>query len=199
MNAEPSFRLAVAPRFRLSADWPRRLALGTPWRPPTDRELAALVGDAARPESEEVVLFALPRHLLDEWRELLERAAEHSGPLEGFDAFAGRVVAFLTFKGLPVPPDATFAAEAFAPGQETVLCDAAAGSPLWGGVNLGEEAAAAELTGLPDRHAPPVRLWLQPGEGFRLPDRGPVVTVRTPDREEPDLFLLVHLQGRLSP
>jgi hypothetical protein len=58
MNLLPGWRLAVAPRFHLGADWPARLAIGNgveeqdgahfprgPWRSPTPDELALLVAN----------------------------------------------------------------------------------------------------------------------------------------------------------
>jgi hypothetical protein len=193
MNAAHACRLAIAPRFRLSPDWPRRLALGAPWRPPTDGELAGLVRDPAPgpQDGAEVWLFALPRHLLDEWQGLLARAAARAGPLEGFDAFAGRVSAFLAFKELPVPPGSAFEVTVSGPGQASVCWGGLAGSRLWGVVNLGDEAASVVFAGLPDREGPPVRLRVEPGEGFRLPDHAPPVAGCTLDRREPDVFLLM--------
>jgi hypothetical protein len=62
MNLLPGWRLAVAPRFQLDADWPARLAVGTgveerdgahfprgPWRPPTPAELALLLAHPPAP------------------------------------------------------------------------------------------------------------------------------------------------------
>ena len=79
---------------------------------------------------------------------------------------------------------------ASAPGQESAAWDAAAGGVLWGGVNLGDEAAWVVLTDLAEGAAL-VRLRLEPGEGLRLPGPGPLVAGWTLDRQEPDLFLLV--------
>jgi hypothetical protein len=196
MNAGPSCRLTVAPRFHVQRDWSRRLALGAPWRPPTDGERAGLVREAALGEDgscEDVLLFGLPRHLLAQWHELLERAAASAVEvLEGFDAFAERVGSFLAFKGLPVPADAACEVLVSAPGQESVSWDGAdAPARLWGGVNLGDEADAVVFANLPHRDAPPVRLLLGPGEGFRLPERGLLVRGCTVDRPEPSLLLLI--------
>src|SRR5262249_20359619 len=79
MTLQPGCRFAVAPRFHLAGDWPRRLRLGTgveesgggflpcgPWRPPADDELEALLPspDAAPEELAECVrLFPIPKHL----------------------------------------------------------------------------------------------------------------------------------------
>ena len=192
MNAEHRCRLGIAPRFSLAGDWSRRLAVSAPWRTPTDGELATLLREPA--DAEDVLLFGLPHHLLAEWGRLLEEAAERPGPLEGFDAFAGHVAAFLAFKGLPTPPGASLEAVVSGAGQAAVCWD----GPLWGGVNLGDEPALVVLTGLPEREAPPVRLCLEPGEGFRLPEPGPLVTGCTPDGQGPDVFLVVRRPGQSS-
>jgi hypothetical protein len=196
MNAGPDCRFAIASRFHVPPDWSRRLALGAPWRTPTEAERAGLVraaAVAANGPNEDVLLFGLPRHLLAEWQELLERAATSAaGALDGFDAYAGRVGAFLAFKGLPVPAEATCEVLASASGQESVSWDGAnASARLWGGVNLGDEAAAVVFADLPHQDAPPVRLLLGPGEGFRLPERGPLVRGCTLNMQEPSLLLLI--------
>jgi uncharacterized protein len=134
-----------------------------------------------RRAAEEVRRFGLPGALLDEWRSLLEQDPER---LPGFDAFAGRVGAYLSAAGFSLPPQATFEVVISAPGQEAVSWETGAGA-LWGGVNLGDEAATVVAADGPDR------LRLKPGEGFSQPDGAGTVRGCTLDRQEPDVFLLI--------
>jgi hypothetical protein len=185
-------RFALAPRFQLSANWSSRLSVGPVWHAPTEDEGAALVRDD---ESAAVLLFALPRHLRREWARVLEHATAEAGELRGFDCFAFHVSDFLAFKGLPVPPGAVLDVLASAPGQPSIdLSTTATGGPLWGAVNLGDEAAVVVFEALWDTSAP-VRLILGPGEGFRLPDPALRVTGSTLDRHEPDMVLLIRGAG----
>jgi hypothetical protein len=97
---------------------------------------------------------------------------------------------------------------------------------LWGGINLGDEATSVVLVNLtceqmgeelssrfpeqppatigelverflrasPDY--PPVRLTLEPGEGYRLPEGGLVVDGSAEGKQEPDMLLLITESGR---
>lgn len=259
MNFQPGCRFAIAPRFHLPVDWPRRLRVGSgvednngffprgPWRAPTDDELAHLIGNADSTSAQEpnglVELFRLPEHLRSEWWKLLERAvAIMEGRLPNYDAFVARVVSFLAFKGLPIPEGATCDAVVNRPGQRSIRCNAKSGRPLgmncslyprtpwpvsevartprlWGGINLGDEATSLVLinltcaqmnsaTSLPIQSAatigelteqflrafpdyPPIRMPLEPGEGFRLPRGGLVVDISAEGKQEADILLLI--------
>jgi hypothetical protein len=224
-----------------------------PWRPPTSAELAALAPDpAARREAPDgcLCLFALPQHLQAMWWDLLGRArAPGTTQLDGFDVFVREVAGLLAFKGLGVPDGATFDLVASQPGQRSIRWNAGGARPeglafdrspqtpwppgregcpsrLWGGINLGDEAAsvvlvnvaaqqmhdllsercaglppaathgelaARFLTHLPDY--PPVRLRVEPGEGYRLPAGGVVVDACTLDMEGPAVLLLIRDGG----
>jgi hypothetical protein len=182
-------RFRLAPRFHLSVDWSHKLSVGPAWRSPRE-ERDALVRDAAG-SGDDILLFSLPRHLLQKWTTLLEQAADADGALTGFDAFAAHVVDFLAFKGLALPPGSVLEAQVSAPGQPAVeLVAPATGWRLWGAVNLGDETAAVVFDNLAEA-TPPVRLLLEPGEGFRLPERAVRVTGWTLERQEPDVLLLV--------
>jgi hypothetical protein len=49
-----------------------------------------------------VWLFQIPEHLRETWWMLLDATAESGVPMQGFDEFADKVSAFLTFKRLTV-------------------------------------------------------------------------------------------------
>jgi hypothetical protein len=159
-------------------DWSRRVLLGTSaqragddpiacsaWRTPDGGELDLLVVAAdlsmAPPGLDDsLCLFRLPRHLLDSWWRLLERAGETvSNRLEGFEAFAVEVARFLAFKEVPVPEGAGFDLLVTRPGQVSFRLEGpapgvaveAGGSRLWGGINLGTEAASLVFLNLPAR------------------------------------------------
>jgi hypothetical protein len=181
-------RFRVAPRFHLSADWSQRLAVGPAWQTPPEDALEALVRDSGE-VGDDVLLFNLPRHLQQKWTSLMELAAE-CGALTGFDAFADQVADLLAFKKLAVPPGSVLDVQVLAPGQSVELMNRE-GWQLWGAVNLGDEAAAVVFDDLAETAPLPVRLLLQPGEGFRLPERVVRVVGWTLDRQEPDVLLLV--------
>jgi hypothetical protein len=194
MTLQPGCRFAVAPHFHLSADWPRRLLVGDgleeidgcffprpSWRPPTAGELAGLLPNSAEPAIPEeleacVCLFHLPTHLRSAWWDLLEQAAGDLGDgcLPGFNTYVSQVVAFLAFKGLPVPDGASCDVVVSQPGQQLVprelqanrprglRCSLAPWAPwpgaeepcrprLWGGINLGDEPTSVVLINLPCR------------------------------------------------
>jgi hypothetical protein len=166
MNTRTIYRWAVAPRFHLPIDWPRRLLLSDgverreglffprlPWRPPTPEELARLtVPPGAPPIDPEraLSLFGLPRHLMRGWSDLLTQ--ELGGDRrDGFARFASEVCDFLTFKGLEVSAGAVDLVVCAA-GQAATHWDGegrhGAGlglslpSWVWGVINLGEEPAS---------------------------------------------------------
>jgi hypothetical protein len=216
-------------------DWSQRILLGTPehgtgndllacsaWRTAGEGEVDLLVdpSPATSPGPDDsLCLFQLPRHLLDTWWRLLERAGETgSGHLEGFDAFAVEVARFLAFKEIPVPEGARFDLLVTGPGQVSVRLEgpapdpaADAGSRLWGAINLGTEAASLVFLNLPPRALegelvshfltlfpdyPLVRLRIEPGEGYRLPAGGLHTAGCTLDQADPDVWLLVrHGEG----
>ena len=96
---------------------------------------------------------------------------------------------------------------------------------LWGGINLGDEETSAVLINLfcrqleaelrrrfPDHPSPavgelvgqflrscsdypPVRLILEPGEGYRLPHAGLILGGHAGDKQEPDVLLLISHQS----
>jgi hypothetical protein len=193
MTFQPGCRFVVAPRFHLAADWPGRLLVGAGveeadgcffplplWRPATAEELAVLVHASAGPMSPSelescVCLFQLPQHLRSEWWNLLEQAAGvlGTGRLAGFEAFAGQVGEFLSFKGIPVPERARWEMAVSMPGQRSVHwnwgpeanravglhCNLAPSTPwpgadelpwpwLWGCINLGDEPTSLVLVNL---------------------------------------------------
>jgi hypothetical protein len=183
-----AYRFRVAPRFHLSADWSHRLAVGSAWQAPRSDVLEALVRDSAV-AGDDILLFNLPRHLQQKWANLVEQTAE-SGALTGFDAFAAQVADLLAFKKLAVPPGSILDVQVLAPGQSVELMNRE-GWQLWGAVNLGDEAAAVVFDDLAKTATLPVRLLLQPGEGFRLPERAVRVASWTLERLEPDVLLVV--------
>jgi hypothetical protein len=184
-------RFRLAARFHLSVDWSHKLSVGPAWRPLRADEKDAFVQDGAG-SAEDVLLFSLPRHLQQKWTNLLEQAAAETGALTGFNAFAANVAELLAFKGLVLPADSVLEARAVAPGQPTVeLVEAASGWRLWGAVNMGDEAAAVVFDTLAETATPAVRLLLEPGEGFRLPERALRVSGYTLERQEPDVWFLV--------
>jgi hypothetical protein len=222
-----------------------------PWRAPTAAELVPLSPDPAaadQPDFEHCLcLFELPLHLQSAWWHLVEKAQPTTGTacLEGFDALARGVAGLLAFKGLAVPDGARFDLVASQPGQRSIRYNAGGTRPeglafdlspqtawsigepnhqgrLWGGINLGAEAAwlvlinltarqihdlltgrsadlppAATLGELADRFLtqitdyPPVRLRVEPGEGYRLPAGGILVDVCTLDLDGPAVSLLI--------
>src|SRR5262249_43944915 len=146
MTLQPGCRFAVAPHFHLPIDWPRRLLVGTgveqangsfvprgPWRPPTTDEMSHLVLGPAGPTFPEepdplVDLFRLPQPLRAGWWRLLDRAGGvGDGCLPGCDAFVGRLVEFLAFKGLPAPEGGRCNVLVSRPGQRSVRGGAQAG------------------------------------------------------------------------
>jgi hypothetical protein len=211
MTLRAGCRLVVAPMFHLPVDWSRRLHLGSlslsDWRSPDAEELALLLPDASLPTpraslSDCVCLFRLPRHLLAAWSRLLARLGETgSMPADGFNAFARDVGQFLSFKEMPLPEAASVDLLVSQPGQSAVL-DKANGTPLWGGINLGDEATSLVFINLlaRDRRAegdndtlyPLVRLRIEPGEGYRLPANGLLFDICTVDKHDPDVLLRIY-------
>jgi hypothetical protein len=192
MTPRPGCRIVVAPSFHLPIDRAERILLGPDGRAPDDREWDLLIADSAlvRDLADCLCLFQLPRHLLASWGRLLEQA-ERTGAerLDGFDTFVADVADFLAFKDLPVPAGAVFELLVNAPG----LCSipqVGRQPGLWGGINLGDEAASLLLNNLTPDY-PLVRLRIQPGEGFRLPAGGLLVDWSTLDKQEPDVLLLI--------
>jgi hypothetical protein len=210
MTPLPGFRFVVAPNFHLDLDWPARLSLGTgvertaqgpgarpPWRPAVADELAALVLDPTRPGAREeltgcLCLFVVPAHLRSGFWDLLAQARENGANFaDGFSAFAAEVASFLAFKQMPLPAGAVFELVVNRPGQAAPL----AASPLWGLINLGEDAASVVVLDAPsgDRPAPehpPVRLRLEPGEGARIP-AGLLLGGARAEGDQPEVLLLV--------
>jgi hypothetical protein len=214
MTLLPGVRFAVAPNFHLDIDWPGRLSVGAsvertaggpvacpPWRPASAEELAALVLDPTQPGARDelpncLCLFVVPAHLRSAFWDLLAQAQE-DGAISpfGFNAFAADVASFLAFKQLPVPAGAVFELVVSRPGQTADL----ANSPLWGLINLGEDAASLACLNVPagDTASPdslPVRLQLQPGEGVRIPAGMPLASDGL-QREQPEVWLLMRLPG----
>jgi hypothetical protein len=174
----------VAPAFHLPIDWSQRIQLGAGteregdafiprggWRSPDAGELGLLVSEPARQALADCLcVFQLPQHLRAAWWRLLDRArATGAGHLDGFDAYAADVAAFLAFKELPVPEGAAFDLLVSAAGLRSIplsratpgLAFSVAGQTpypvddpkcwprLWGGVNLGDEATALLFLNLP--------------------------------------------------
>jgi hypothetical protein len=216
VTLRPGFPLVVAPQFHLPIDWSQRLLLGTGleregegffpqtgWRVPDESELKLLVLDAALPFERQALpnclcLFHLPQHLIAAWCRVLENAEEQGRmPPDRFDAFVAQVVGFLAFKELPVPEGARFDLLLSKPGLPSVLEDEVARPRLWGGMNLGDEATSLVFINLAPQNPalcpdyPPVRLRIDPGEGFRLPAAGVLMDCCTLDKQEPDVLLLV--------
>jgi hypothetical protein len=175
----PSFHLPIdwAGRILLGAGTEREGDGFFPrpdWRPPDDRERDWLMPDPSLPQdlSDCLALFQVPRHLLAAWERLLQQA-EQTGVarLDGFDAFVADLAAFLAFKDLPVPEGAVFDLLVSAPGLRSVprtgrpaglafnlpaetpypLQEARQRVGLWGGLNLGGEAASLLFINLPPR------------------------------------------------
>jgi len=214
MTLLPGVRFAVAPNFHLDIDWAGRVSIGAsvvrtagrpvacpPWRSASAEEVAALVLDPTQPGARDelpncLCLFAVPAHLRSAFWDLLAQAREHGAVSpDGFSAFAADVASFLAFKQLPVPAGAVFELVVSGPGQEALL----AGSPLWGLINLGEDAAWLVCLNVPaDDSAAPhslsVRLQLQPGEGARIPAGMPLGSDGL-QREQPEVWLLIRLPG----
>jgi hypothetical protein len=158
MTLLTGYRLAVAPKFHLDANWPGRLGLGPgveevegkffprgPWRSPTPQELALLVGSdqsresalpapgnlepAPTPPPEAIYLFQVPEHLQSAWWALLDASAGSGGPLVGFDEFAAQVGAFLAFKGLAPSGPMQMEAIVTAVGERSIRRDPDTGRP----------------------------------------------------------------------
>jgi len=214
MTPLPGVRIVAAPYFHLDIDWPARLSLGAgvestaqgpvarpPWRPASADELAVLLldptGTTARAELPGCLcLLVLPAHLRAAFWDLLARAPESGTvPAEGFGAFAAETARFLAFKQLPVPAGAVFDLVVTQPGPATPL----AAAPLWGLINLGEDATSVVFLNVPADEIPaadhpPVRLQLGPGEGVRIP-AGILLGTDGCQRDQPDVLLLVRLPG----
>jgi hypothetical protein len=139
-------------------------------------------------------LLVLPAHLRAAFWDLLARAPEPGAvPSEGFEAFAAETARFLAFKELPVPGGAVFDLVVSRPGPATDL----AAAPLWGLINLGEDAASVVFLNvpagaIPAADYPPVRLRLGPGEGVRIP-AGMLLGTDGFERDQPEVLLLIRL------
>jgi hypothetical protein len=214
MALQPGCSLVVAPSFHLPIDWAQRIHLGAgidrdefgfralpPWRTPNEQEMSLLVAGTSDGLPDRLCLFQLPKHLQTAWWKLLDRAqsAGKSG-LDGFDGFVAQVADFLAFKDLPVPEGAAFDMVVSQTGQRS---DYWSSTPLWGGINLGEEAAFLVFVNLPDgadqlttpgSEYPPVRVRIEPGEGFRFPVGGLLADSWAVDKEGPDIWLMVRAQ-----
>jgi hypothetical protein len=145
MTLGPGYRLAVAARFHLDAEWESRVSLGRgveevgggffplgPWRPPTADELSCLLANSksgVQEEGDALLLFRLPDHLLAAWWDLLDAAAEEGGGVRGFDAFAARVREFLAFKALATPGPLKMEVAVAAPGRRSIRSDPATNGP----------------------------------------------------------------------
>jgi hypothetical protein len=192
MTPSPGLRFAVAPHFHLDADWPARLAVGSPWRPVGADDLAALVLDPTAPAAREelsgcVCLFVVPVHLRASFWDLLAEAHEGGAiPAEGYSAFVSSLGSFLAFKQLRPPAGAVFDLVVQRPRQPAPLAD------LWGLINLGEEAASVVLLSVAGSGYPAVRLRLGPGEGARVP-AGALLGSDEGEGEHPDVLLLIRL------
>jgi hypothetical protein len=111
------------------------------------------------------------------------------------DDFVAAVADFLSFKELPVPEGAVFDVVVSQPG---LFASHQFGPSIWGGINLGEEATSLVFLNQSPGEAPtlgaqypPVRLRIEPGEGFRFPASGMLVHGCTLDQQGPAVLLLV--------
>jgi hypothetical protein len=212
MKLLPGCRLVVAPNFHLGADWSQRLSVGAgveqtseglfprpPWRPAHDDELTLLVLDPAGPTARQelpscLCLFVVPGHLRSTFWDLLARAQEQGEiSADGFSAFVAEIGRFLAFKQLPAPAGAVFDLVVNRSGQVEAL----AASSLWGLINLGEDAESVVFVNLPQSEIPgpdypPVRFYLAPGEGVRLP-AGVLLGSDVVEAEQAEVLLLIRL------
>lgn len=154
-----AFRLAVAPRFHLRAEWSQRLqandgievdAAGTLWPRPRWRELsqaeeARWVGEGAAGDA---LLFNLPNHLRASWWSAVEGMEPGGADGGAYQTFVARTVEFLTFKQRPLPSQCAFDVRVGRPGLRSTRADApglgfdapAAARRTLAWVNLGDEA-----------------------------------------------------------
>jgi hypothetical protein len=148
-NLEPGIRIVSAPRFHTVRPWSERLRVNSgvvieadhivcrdDWRPPSEAE-ATLLTAAEGDRAAALALFNIPQRLHALWWQLA--AAEPHASAEGppaFPKFAGEVIEYLQFKGLPLPPASTLEVILHAPGQPPTW-------PLTGGM-----AAALSLSGV---------------------------------------------------
>jgi len=170
--------LAVAPGFHLPGTWPGRLQVGVPWRTPDATELASLVADGV---GDHLCLFALPAHLLASFLAVLERAG--GLPEDEARAFFGEVARFLEYKRLAPPAGAVFEIVA---SRQGVAADVSP-SAIWGAANLGDEPTHVVFAA----GGTPVRLRLEPGEGYRLPAEGMPMAGCTLGQEAPGVSLVI--------
>jgi hypothetical protein len=153
MTLLPGYRLTVAPKFHLDANWPVRLGIGAgveevegkffprgPWRAPTSEELTLLV-ESGSSQAGAPGLFRIPEHLQNAWWALLDTSAEAGGELVGFNEFAAQVSAFLAFKGLAPSGPIQMEAIVTAPGERSIRRDPDTGRPSGLGSTLAPWAA----------------------------------------------------------
>ena len=149
---------------------------------------------------------------------MLDQAREKGeARLEGFDAFVQEVTRFLGFKSLTVPAGATCVVVLKGPGEQPNLGSSAS---LWAGINLGDEAISivyvnltsemmrSQLVDVPDVPSrtpgewaevflgrypdyPPVRLRIEPGEGYLLPSGGLLLDSFSEDVTGPAVSLVI--------
>lgn len=218
----PGCQILVAPNFPPLADWSHRVRLSSgvtiegdhafprpPWREPTADELATLVRDPNLPLTQadldaSLALLTLPQHLMTVWWQLLEQATG-AGGLVGFDGFLRQVCDFLTFKNLLLQEELAGEVIACPPGRSSLRTDPATNAPsglgssrpLWGLINLGDEAdlvfvnARVDLDADPDY--PVVALRLNPGEGCRLPDAGILCDSHNPEPDSAQVWLMLQI------
>jgi len=152
------------------------------WRVPSPDELAMLI--AAGEPSQAVALINIPDRLRGKWWDLAaEQTTDSQAGGEAFRGFAGQVLEFLQYKGLPLPPACTFELVIHAPGLV-----APGGKPL-GAINLGDEESALVFWA-PSSHAL-VKLALGPGEGFWLGATDLEIWYDTRGRREVDVQLVM--------
>jgi hypothetical protein len=192
MTRQPPCRFAVAPRFHLPGDWPKRLQLaeGGEWVSVTADLQSCLVNTGETKPDSVVELFRLPVHLRSKWWQLFEQSLSAGGHVPGFEAFVSLLVDFFAFKEVPVPQRLRCDVVVSRAGQRSTLREVG-GPALWGVINLGDDATSVELVGSHSDDAS-VRFALEPGEGFRLPAADLVIQCGAEDRSDPDVLLAVY-------
>lgn len=172
MQLQPGIALGLAPRFQSALAWSERVQLNggvevdaghiyprRDWRRPSPHELELLLagGEAT------VGLLTLPAHIRRQWWALAEGEGGPPGDGESYRAFADDVIAFLRFKGLPLPARCRVDVQVSRAGQPSTRWDpvsrcpgglafrAGGLDPVASVINLGDEATHAVLLNL----APP--------------------------------------------
>ncbi len=176
--------LAVAPGFHLDGSWAGRLRLGA-GRTPDAAELAALAAEMPGDSPGLLCLFRLPAHLLESFWAALEREGG-LGP-DAACGFFAEVAAFLEYKRFAPPTGAVFEVVVRKQGEAAAVRH----SSDWGAVNLGDEATHVVFVAC----GAPVRLRLEPGEGYRLPAGGLEIGACTVGMEGPGVALEIRLPG----